>query len=306
MVWIAGGTFAMGSEKGQTDEKPVHDVSVDGFWMDRFEVTNEKFEQFAKDSGYITTAERKPDPKDFPGVPLENLVAGSIVFSPPPGDGVPLDNHMIWWSYVPGANWRHPQGPDADLKGLEKHPVVHISWFDAVAYAKWKSEKTGKPHRLPTEAEWEYAARGGLAKKEFVWGDEFKPGGKMLANIWQGRFPNQNTMEDGFRFTAPVGSFAPNGLGLHDMAGNVWEWCADWYLPDYYAKAAAKNPQGPDTSYDPNEPGTPKRVQRGGSYLCTDLYCGAYRPSTRMKTSPDTGLSHSGFRVVRAGPGPGK
>lgn len=299
MVWIPGGTFVMGSETGQADERPLHEVTLDGFWIDQFEVSNEQFAKFTDATGYVTVSERKPDPKDFPGVPAENLVAGSIVFRPPPGDNLPLNNHMIWWEYVPGANWRHPEGKDSDLKGREKHPVVHISWFDALAYCKWKSEATGHQYRLPTEAEWEYAARGGLAKREYMWGDEQTPGGKHMANIWQGRFPNHNTVADGFRGTAPVGSFPPNGYGLFDMAGNVWEWCADWYLPDYYARSPAKNPQGPDTSYDPNEPGVMKRVQRGGSYLCTDLYCGAFRPSTRMKTSPDTGLSHAGFRCVR-------
>jgi sulfatase modifying factor 1 len=294
MVLIPGGKFMMGSPKGQTDERPQHEVTVDGFWLDKTEVTNEEFEKFASATGYKTIAERKPDPKDFPGVPLENLVAGSIVFTPPPGDDIPLENHFIWWSYVPGANWRHPQGPDSDLKGLEKHPVVHISWLDARAYCEW----AGK--RLPTEAEWEYAARGGLDSKEFGWGEEFNPNGKWMANIWQGRFPNQNAVSDGYKLTAPVGSYAANGYGLFDMAGNAWEWCADWYLPDYYSKSPTQNPQGPDTSYDPNEPGVAKRVQRGGSYLCTDLYCGAYRPSTRMKTSPDTGLSHSGFRCARS------
>lgn len=297
MVWIPGGTFWMGSEKGQSDERPVHQVTVDGFWMDKYEVTNEQFAKFIKATGYVTIAERKPNPRDFPGVPLENLVAGSIVFSPPPGD-VPLDNHFIWWKYIPGANWRHPQGPDSTINGLEKHPVVHVSWLDAAEYCKW----AGK--RLPTEAEWEYASRGGLEKKEFMWGDELTPGGKWLANIWQGRFPNENTQADGFRLTAPVGSFPPNGSGVYDLAGNVWEWCADWYLPDYYSKSSGKNPQGPDSSFDPNEPGVMKRVQRGGSYMCTDLYCGAYRPSTRMKSSPDTGLSHSGFRCVKSGPPP--
>lgn len=296
----------MGSDKGQTDERPLHEVTVDGFWIDQFEVSNERFGQFVAATGYVTTAERKPDPKDFPGVPLENLVPGSIVFSPPPGDNVPLNNHMLWWSYVPGASWQHPEGPDSTIKGRENHPVVHVNWFDAVAFCKWRSETTGQPHRLPTEAEWEYAARGGLSKKEYVWGDEQTPGGRPMANIWQGRFPNQNSMTDGFRGTAPVGSFPPNGFGLHDMAGNVWEWCADWYLPDYYAKSPSKNPPGPDTSYDANEPGVMKRVQRGGSFLCTDLYCGAFRPSTRMKTSPDTGLSHAGFRCVRTGSPPAK
>jgi len=297
MVWIPGGAFWMGSEKGQSDERPVHQVNVDAFWMDKHEVTNEEFAKFIKATGYVTIAERKPNPRDFPGVPLENLVAGSIVFDPPPGD-VPLDNHFIWWKYIPGANWRHPQGPKSTINGLEKHPVVHVSWLDAAEYCRW----AGK--RLPTEAEWEFAARGGLEKKEFMWGDELTPGGKWLANIWQGRFPNENTLADGFRLTAPVGSFPPNGFGVYDLAGNVWEWCADWYLPDYYGKSSGRNPQGPDSSFDPNEPGVMKRVQRGGSYMCTDLYCGAYRPSTRMKSSPDTGLSHSGFRCVKSGPPP--
>ena len=293
MIWIPSGTFRMGSDEGQADEKPVHRVTLDGFWLDQFEVTNERFEQFARATGYLTVAERKPDPKDFPDAPPENLVPGAIVFTPPPGE-VPLDNHFIWWRYVPGANWRHPEGPSSDLKGLEKHPVVHIAWFDAMAYAKW----AGK--RLPTEAEWEYASRGGQEQQPFMWGAEQVPGGKWRANIWQGRFPNENTLADHHRLTAPVGSYAPNGYGLYDMAGNVWEWCSDWYLPDYYDRSPPRNPAGPDTSFDPNEPGVPKRVQRGGSYLCSDLYCKGYRPSARMKTSPDTGLSHSGFRCARS------
>jgi formylglycine-generating enzyme required for sulfatase activity len=293
MVWIPSGTFWMGSDEGQTDERPVHEVTVDGFWIDKTEVTNEQFEKFVRATGYVTLAERKPDPKDFPGVPLENLVAGSVVFSPPPGE-VPLDNHYAWWSYVRGANWRHPEGPDSTIQGREKHPVVHVSWDDAMAYAKW----AGK--RLPTEAEWEFAARGGLARQPYVWGKEQVPGGKWQANIWQGRFPNENTMADGFKGAAPVASFPPNGYGLYDMAGNVWEWCADWYLPDYYAHSPKENPPGPDTSFDPNEPGVMKRVQRGGSYLCSDLYCIGYRPSARMKSTPDTGLSHTGFRCVRS------
>jgi sulfatase modifying factor 1 len=299
MVWISGGTFWRGSDNGQSDEKPVRQITVDGYWMDKTEVTNEQFEKFTKATGYLTTAERKPDPKDFPGVPPDKLLAGSIVFMPPPGDDVPLDNHFIWWQYVAGANWRHPQGPDSGIAGFEKHPVVHVSWYDAMAYAKW----SGK--RLPTEAEWEFAARGGLDRKPFIWGEELTPEGKWMANIWQGRFPNENAMFDGFRLTAPVGTFPANGYGIFDLAGNAWEWCADWYLPDYYANCSSKNPLGPDTSLDPNEPGVWKRVQRGGSYLCTDLYCGAYRPSTRMKTSPDTGLSHAGFRCVASGKPPG-
>lgn len=298
MVWIAGGEFLMGSSRGQSDEQPIHKVRVSGFWMDQHEVTNEKFAQFAKETGYITDAEKIPDPEKVPDIlPEFRGKSGSLVFSPPPGQ-MPLDNHFVWWKFVPGADWKHPEGSATDLKGREKHPVVHLSWFDAVAYSKW----AGK--RLPTEAEWEFAARGGLQGKEYIWGDEFEPDGKALANIWQGAFPNGNTVKDGHRLAAPVGSYPPNGYGLHDMAGNVWEWCSDWYLPDYFARSPASNPTGPDTSHDPNEPGVWKRIQRGGSFLCTDLYCGAYRPSRRMKTSPDTGLSHAGFRCVAEGSPP--
>jgi formylglycine-generating enzyme len=313
MVWIPGGTFSMGAEDGQADEKPVHQVSVDGFWMDKTEVTNEQFEKFVRATGYITISERKPNPQDFPGVPEENLVPGSIVFLPPsladinreradgglePVTEFPMNNHFIWWTYGRGANWRHPEGADSDIRGREKHPAVHIAWDDAVAYCKW----AGK--RLPTEAEWEYAARGRLDRKPYLWGDERTPNGKWLANVWQGRFPNENTLEDGFRGTAPVASFPPNGCGLYDMAGNVWEWCADWYLPDYYAHSPAKNPPGPDTSYDPNEPNVMKRVQRGGSFLCADVYSTGYKPAYRMKNSPDTGMQHVGFRCVKDGPQP--
>ncbi len=293
MVWIPAGTFLMGAEDGQADEKPVHRVTVEGFWMDQTEVTNEEFEKFTKATGHVTTAERKPEAKDFPDAPPDKLVPGSIAFTPPPGE-VPLENHFIWWSYVPGASWRHPEGPNSDLKDRAKHPVVHISWFDAQAYAQW----AGK--RLPTEAEWEYASRGGREQEPFMWGRDQVPDGKWRANIWQGRFPNENAQTDGFRVTAPVGSYTTNGYGLFDMAGNVWEWCFDWYLPDYYENSPPRNPRGPDTSFDPNEPGVPKRVQRGGSYLCADSYCKGYRPSARMKTSPDTSLSHAGFRCARS------
>ncbi len=297
MAWIPAGKFTMGSNDGQPEERPLHDVKVRGFWMDRYEVSNDQFAKFVEATHYVTTAEVKPDPAQFPGVPLENLVAGSVVFYPP-AHVESLNNHIQWWKYVGGANWRHPEGPGSDLKGKGSHPVVHVSWFDALEYAKW----AGK--RLPTEAEWEYAARGGLEQNPFVWGRERFPKGLWMMNIWQGQFPTENTGQDGFKGTAPVGSFPPNGYGLHDMAGNVWEWVQDWYRPDYYAHSPRDNPQGPEDSVDPEEPGVAKRVGRGGSYLCSDMYCKGYRPSARQKTSPDTGLSHTGFRCVKDAPAP--
>jgi formylglycine-generating enzyme required for sulfatase activity len=206
---------------------------------------------------------------------------------------VALDDHYVWWKYVAGADWRHPDGPGSSIAGKEKHPVVQIAWEDAIAYAKW----AGK--RLPTEAEWEHAARGGLNGQPYVWGSEQMPGGKYEANLWQGSFPNENTGDDGFKTTAPVGSFPPNGYGLYDMAGNVWEWCSDWYRPDYYKSSPTLDPKGPETGFDPDEPNIPKRVVRGGSYLCNDSYCGGYRASARMKAAPDTGMPHTGFRCVK-------
>lgn len=295
MMWIPSGTFMMGSTNGQPDELPVHPVTLDGFWMDKTEVTNEEFQKFVEATGYVTIAERKPDPKDFPGADPALLVPGSVVFSPPVEDPG-LQNHYAWWKYVPEANWKHPEGPGSTIEGREKFPVVHVSWEDAMAYAKW----AGK--RLPTEAEWEYAARGGLHQYPYTWGDTKHPNERSMANIWQGQFPLENTEKDGFRATAPVASFPPNGYGLYDMAGNVWEWCADWYRPDAYASNEKLNPKGPKESFDPNEPGMPKKVIRGGSYLCSDLYCIGYRPSARMKSAPDTGLSHTGFRCVKDGP----
>ena len=277
----------------------MHRVYVDGFWMDETEVTNEQFAAFVKATGHLTVAERTPRAEDFPGAPPENLVAGSVVFTPPAGP-VPLDNHYQWWSYVKGANWRHPEGPESGLAGRAREPVVHVAWADAVAYATW----AGK--RLPTEAEWEFAARGGLDRKAYTWGDEFQPQGKFMANSFQGRFPNENRKEDGYARAAPVCSFPKNAFGLCDMAGNVWEWVDDWYRPDTFATRAAaggvaRNPRGPADSFDPSEPGVKKRVHKGGSFLCTDQYCSRYMPGGRGKGEPDTGTDHLGFRCVRPG-----
>lgn len=307
MVWIPGGEFSMGAQdppdrnpvgmSATEDSRPIHRVYVNGFWMDRTDVTNQQFAEFVQATGYVTVAERKPLVKDFPTAPPENLVAGSVVFSPP-DHTVPLDNYYQWWSYVPGANWRHPLGPNSDIKGKEAYPVLHVAYQDAMAYAKW----AGK--RLPTEAEWEFAARGGLSGKPFVWGDVFRPSGKWMANSHQGHFPNTDSGEDGYVGVAPVAQYPANGYGLYDMAGNVWQWTSDWYRPDYYQELAAaggvaRDPQGPSASFDPAEPGEPKRVMRGGSFLCTDQYCSRYMVGTRGKGEVTTGTNHLGFRCVR-------
>ena len=292
MVWVPGGKFWMGSQEFP-DALPEHLVSVAGYWLDEHEVTNRQFSEFVEATGYKTVAEQPLDPAEFPTVPAEDLKSGSIVFSPPPGP-VPLNNHLQWWSYVPGANWRHPEGPESDISNRMDHPAVHIAWDDAVAYAKW----AGK--RLPTEAEWEFAARGGLDRQHFCWGNELRPGDHWQSNIWQGNFPNENTAGDGFRTTAPVGTFAKNGYGLFDMSGNVWEWCADWYQPNYYQTSPANNPPGPDESFDPQEPGIPKRVQRGGSFMCADSYCKRYVPGARGKGEPKSAAGHIGFRCAKS------
>jgi sulfatase modifying factor 1 len=297
MVWIPGGSYMRGSESGQGDEKPVREISISGFWLDATEVTNDQFSEFVEETGYVTVAERRPDPSQFPGVDPSLLKAGGIVFKPP-GEPVSLRNHYAWWTYVAGANWRHPTGPGSDIQGKGHYPVVQMAWEDAVAYAQW----AGK--RLPSESEWEYAARGGIAGNEFIWGNEVTPNDQWHANVWQGDFPNQNTVADGHYLMAPVRQYPPNPHGLYDMAGNVWEWCLDWYMPDYYAKSPSQNPPGPNQSYDPNEPGMPKKIMRGGSYLCSDLYCEGYRLWWRMKSAPDTAMSHTGFRCVKVGPAP--
>ena len=305
MVWIPGGEFTMGTDDVNSfpNERPAHRVHVEGFWIDEHDVTNAEFAKFVEATGYVTTAERKPDWEGLkkelpPGTPKPDdsvLVAGALVFTPTK-QPVPLNDLSAWWRWVPGASWRHPEGPGSTVRGRENHPVVQVSWDDAVAYAKW----AGK--RLPTEAEWEFAARGGLENKRYSWGDEFRPGGKYMANTWQGLFPVTNTAEDGYVGTSPVKSFPPNGYGLYDMAGNVWQWCGDWYRVDAFTELASKNvcsdSGGPSESWDPADPYTPKRVVKGGSFLCNPSYCESYRPSARRGTPPDTGSSHTGFRCV--------
>jgi len=308
MVWVPGGEFRMGSADplARADELPVHRVRVDGFWIDRTEVTNAQFAEFVAATGYKTVAERPVDWEEMkkqcpPGTPRpadEMLQPGALVFTPP-DHPVDLRAYGEWWSWTLGASWRHPEGPGSSIEGREGHPVVHIAFEDALAYCAW----AGK--RLPTEAEWEYAARGGLDGSVNVWGDE--PVDATRCNIWQGHFPDRNTGEDGFARTAPAGSFPANGYGLYDMAGNVWEWCGDLYRPDTYARrmlevgpdGVTANPIGPKSSLDPRNPDAPEtRVHRGGSFLCNDSYCASYRPSARMSCTPDTGMSHLGFRCV--------
>lgn len=307
MVWIAGGTFTMGGvgDNIPNDELPLHDVKLDGFWIDRNEVTNEQFEKFTRATGYVTVAERPLSAKTTPGLLPEFEGKGASLCLRTPQPGEKMESFYQSWEPVIGANWRHPSGASSDLTGKEKHPVVHVCYEDAIAFCKW----AGK--RLPTEAEWEFAARGGLIAQPFIWGSEFRPGGKWMANTWQGDFPGERHVEDGFDGTAPVGSFPPNGYGIYDMAGNVWEITNDWYRPDTYAtiakssdREARHNPKGPPDSYDPDEPGAWKKVTRGGSWMCADNYCRGYRPSARMKTAIDTGLQNTGFRCVKDAPKP--
>jgi formylglycine-generating enzyme len=295
MVWVPGGTFWMGCDDcGMPDALPVHLVRVAGFWMDEVPVTNQDFERFVRETGYRTIAERPLDPKQFPGVPASKLIPGSAVFVPP-ASVRSLENPMQWWQYVGGASWRQPEGQGSTIKGRGQHPVVHVAWDDAVAYLKWAGKE------LPTEAQFEFAARGGLDRKHYAWGDELHPKGHAPANIWQGSFPVANSAADGYRGTSPVKAFPVNGFQLYDMGGNVWQWCSDWYRPDYYATLGqeAVNPAGPSDSIDPAEPGVPKRVQRGGSYLCADEYCTRYLVGSRGKGAVDSGSSNVGFRGVR-------
>ncbi len=310
MVWVPGGEFSMGiadpralpsgGREAMADARPIHRVHVDGFWMDKAPVTNAEFAVFVEETGYLTVAERPLDPADFPGAPEDELVPGAIVFTYPSTLDNPHD-YTQWWRWTPGAAWHSPYGPDSSVEDRPDYPVVHIAWADARAYAEW----AGK--RLPTEAEWEFAARGGLSGKPYPWGRELKPDGAWMANLWQGRFPLENTAEDGFEGIAPVRRFPANGYGLYDMAGNVWEWTADWYRPgEYRVRAAAgevvRNPRGPESGFDPRQGGLPARVTRGGSFLCTDQYCTRYMVGTRGRTEPDSGSAHIGFRLVKSPP----
>jgi sulfatase modifying factor 1 len=300
MVLIPGGYFRMGSDKHYPEEAPVHRVKVDSFFIDRTPVTNRQFKEFIKTTGHVTVAQTPPDPKDYPGALPHMLYAGSLVFMPP-SHAVDLRNWGEWWTFLKGADWRHPYGPKSNINNLDHHPVVHVSFADAVAYANW----AGKD--LPTEAEWEYAARGGLESAEYAWGEEFTPGGKHQANTWQGEFPRQNLNDDGYERTSPVTAFPPNGYGVHDMIGNVWEWTSDFYSPRHRADAPKtccipENPRGgaEAASYDSCQPNIkiPRKVIKGGSHLCAPNYCRRYRPAARHAEPVDTSTSHVGFRCV--------
>lgn len=310
MVWVEPGTFTMGwdGDDGRPDERPAHPVRVDGFWIDETEVTNAQFARFVAATGYRTTAELVPAWEDLaaqlpPGTPEPppgTLVAGSLVFRKTPGP-VDLRDYSQWWAWTPGADWRHPEGPGSSIEGKDSHPVVHVSWYDATAFAEW----AGK--RLPTEAEWERAARAGADGQRYVWGGDLEPEGRHRANIWQGRFPFENDLADGFEVAAPVGSYPPNALGLYDMSGNVWEWTSDQFQPDLYEQrvrasgpgVVIENPRGPERATDPRNPyAKDSYVQKGGSFLCHVDYCSSYRPSARMATPPDSGMNHLGFRCV--------
>jgi len=301
MVWIPGGTFVMGNNHGPHDEVPRHVVALDGFWMDTREVTNAQFKDFADTTGYVTLPEKKPELRSLKeGSNIEQLAILEEMNQPGSICSLKLDSRddidergaYSWWQYVPGANWKHPEGPDSSISSCMNHPVVHVSWLDAQEYCQWAGRV------LPTEAQWEYAARGGHDGRVYPWGDTRLPHGKWLQNIWQGEFPVEDTGEDGHTTSAPVGSYEPNDFGLHDMSGNVWEWCSDYYRPDYYFTSPVHNPCGPEDSWDPQEPDLIKRVQRGGSFMCSEQYCIGYRVASRMKGEEDTGAFHTGFRTI--------
>jgi len=307
MVWIPGGTFRMGSEDWYPEERPVHSVAVDGFWMDDHQVMVAEYRRFVKATRYVTLAERPLDPAAYPDADPTLLVPGALVFHPTAGP-VDLLDYRNWWSYVPGARWDHPEGPDSDLSGRDRHPVTQVAWEDVEAYAAWAGKE------LPTEAEWEFAARGGLDQTTYTWGNEFAPKGRMMANTWQGEFPWQNLLLDKHLRTSPVRTFPPNGYGLYDMAGNVWEWTADFFTPRHPDEAehsccAPRNPRvlNPDGSYQVGQPGEtiPRRVTKGGSHLCAPNYCHRYRPAARQGEAVDTSTGHIGFRcIIRPGSGP--
>jgi len=302
MTWIPAGRFQMGEINTVPDEFPPHNVELDGFWMDVTEVTNRKFKAFVDATGYVTTAERPPELRSIqPGSELENVTIlpefnkpGSICSLQlgSRDDIDPAKGAYSWWQYLPGAEWKHPEGPDSSIEDRMDHPVVHVSWLDAQEFCKWAGKQ------LPTEAQWEYAARGGRSGQTYPWGEDRNPDGKWLNNIWQGAFPIEDKGEDGFTRTAPVKSFPPNDYGLFEISGNVWEWCTDYYQPEYYSESPVENPAGPATSFDPQEPGINKRIQRGGSFMCSDQYCVGYRVTARMKGEEDTGAFHTGFRCV--------
>jgi formylglycine-generating enzyme required for sulfatase activity len=305
MRWIPGGEFLMGSEDFYPDERPVRKVSVDGFWMDEHLVTVAEFRRFVKATGHVTVAEQVPLAESYPGADPDLLVPGSLVFQKAAGP-VPLDDHLRWWALVPGADWRHPYGPGSTLDGRERHPVTHVGYDDAEAYARWIGKE------LPSEAEWERAARGGLEGAVYTWGDELVPKGRMMANTWQGRFPWENLLDDGFEGTSPVKTFPPNGYGLYDMAGNVWEWTSDYYTPGHAVDAAHPccTPHNPRVTSDEhsrvaNRPGEvlPRKIIKGGSHLCAPNYCLRYRPAARQSETIDTSSCHIGFRcIVRVPP----
>ncbi len=306
MVEIPGGTFLMGSNDFYPEERPAHRVIVDDFRMDAHPVTNDDYARFVEATGYVTLAERQPDPAGYPGADPALIVPGSLVFRQP-GRPLGLGDHRAWWSYTPGACWRHPEGPGSDLAGRGSHPVTHVAHEDAEAYARWAGKE------LPTEAEWEFAARGGLDGAAFVWGDEFAPGGRALANTWQGRFPWENTLLDGYDGTSPVTAFPPNGYGLHDMAGNVWEWTSDAFTPRHREAAAQaccipRNPRvrsaEPGRAAGRPDAPVPRRVVKGGSHLCAPNYCLRYRPAARQGQAIDTSACHVGFRCIVRGPRP--